>query len=690
MYYFYQVLDMYMTILIFLFSRHSPRLRKPQSSHSNPSSNSAHSSSQFPSTSSSSTSAPDAPPRSPTNELLPTTSPSSNDGSVVTPSSPITSTGPESSTLMRSDLTEQSSTRDDLSDTMSTISTQALAGSPVQFEPSYALTFSSTAEEIPFLGSQVEYIETTPNAPPLSRAHDRRAMPNTPLNSTSSEATPHAPPTYGTTTTLNTPSASSIPVSVIQNSITQGTARETSSNLHLATRTGLPSHMLASTSTASSINTNIEGAQGGANVSTSYGVSAPTEHAQNNRLRGINDEGISHSNSASIANSNPLAAVLEVPIPVSLVHYPMGSGVRRTNTNTSLAEQTARERQRLEQSTAFIASHAQDRATSRRTSSRRRGRRREIEGTEPRQVSNMHEHEREQSSTRRHTRDRSPISRQHTLPSLSQTQSTRQRSSDSRRGRPPPLLATQPPIVPPSSIHVPISSTGFVSSSSSSGSGGISDHGSQYIGYQIVPQGQPSSSITGSRNATALERPPLPRMHLSQQHLGMPGSSSVHLHGSSFREAPRHGASSRSLSESIMQLSSPQNEVSQVLPLPGSHSGSLFQPPSTSHMPSLSHSHVPIHSTSSLQRHRAVGGPVPFQPIAILDSSQGIGEPTIIVDSPAYHEVPRSSREIGIDLSRGGGVSSRNSSGADSSGRRQSHVEVIVVDSSDSEHEVSS
>ena len=650
-----------------------------------------HSSSQLPSTSSSSTSIPDAPPRLPTNELLPSTTPSSSSGDIIAASLPHTSTAPESSTLTQSDLTEQSSTRDDLSDTMSTISTQAQAGSPVQFEHSYALTFSSTAEEIPFLNSQVECFETTPNAPPLSGTLDNGAMPNTPPSSISSET---SPPTTSTTTTLNAESASSIPVSVIQNSITRVTTRETSSNIHVASRTGLPPHMLASTSTTSSSSdtTPTEFAQNGANMHTNvpaaiHGVSTSTstEHAQNDRLRGMNDEGISHSNLASFANNNPLATLFEVPMPVPLAHYPMGSGVRRTTANNSLAEQTARERQRLEQSTAFIASHAQGRATSRRTSSRRRGRRRETEHTELQQVGNAHEHERERSSTRRHTRDRSPISRQHTLPSSSRTQPTRQRSSDSRHGRPPPLLATEPPIPTPSSIHVPISSTSLASSDS----GGISDHRSQYIGYQIVPQGQPSSTIAGSSIATALHRPPLPRLHLSQRHPGMPGSSNVHLHASSFHETPRQGTSSRSSTESVIPLSSPHSEVPQIFSLLGSHTDSPFHPPSISHMPSSSHSHVPFLPTSSPQRSRVLGGPIPFQPIAIIDSPQGVGEPTIIVDSPAYQEVPRSSREIGVDLSRGGGVSSRNSGGVDSGGRRQSHVEVIVVDSSDSEHEVS-
>ena len=569
---------------------------------------------------------------------------------------------------------------------MSTASTQ---GSLIQHEHSYALTFSSTAEEIPFLSS----LEATPNAPPISRTRDHEATSIALPLSRSSEATPTAPPTSGTTTTL----PGSIPVSVIQSSLARGTTRERSSNLHATSRSGLPSRMLSSFGDTA----RVEFAQNGANVhtsvpSTTRGVSAPTEHAQNDRARSISDEGLSHSNSAASSTSNnPLAALFEVPMPVTLAHYPMGSGVQRTTTaNNSLAEQTARERQRLEQSTAFITSHAQDRASSRRMSSRRRGRRREHEQTETQPGNGV----REQSSTRRRTRDRSPISGQHTLP-LSLSQATRQRGDgnrDSRHGRQRPVSTTGPPFPPPSSIHVhvPVSSTTTLAASRDNVS--VSDHGPQYVGYQIVPQGQ-TSSVAGSSNTTVLSRPPLPRMHLSQRRVGMPVASNAHPHASLFHEVSRQAgmSGSRSSSEPVLQLSSPHSEVHvlpQVLPLSGSHSGSLFHPLSTSHnMPSTSHSHVSFHpTTSSPFAQRSLGGPVSvsFQPIAIIDSPQQISEP-IIIDSPADHEVPRLSREIGVGVSRNSGVSSRNGGGADSGEQRESLVEVIVVDSSDSEHEVS-
>ena len=77
-----------------------------------------------------------------------------------------------------------------------------------------------------------------------------------------------------------------------------------------------------------------------------------------------------------------------------------------------------------------------------------------------------------------------------------------------------------------------------------------------------------------------------------------------------------------------------------------------------------------------------------------MGASVSIAEPVVIA---ADHEVPRFLREIDV-VSRNSGVSSRNSGGRSGSGaeggggggeRRESLVEVIVVDSSDSEHEVS-
>ena len=451
-------------------------------------------------------------------------------------------------------------------------------------------------------------------------------------------------------------------------------------------------------------------------------VTVPTEHAHNDRARGGTHVNNTQSNSTSSTSSNPLAALFDVPIPMTLSHYPLGSGVhvqRATSANSSLAEQTARERQRLEQSTAFIASRSQDRITSssRRTSSRRRGgRRRESEQTETQPLDGVHQ----RSSTRRHVRDRSPIStsstttsttNQRSLASSLLSQGTRRRGADrSRRGRPPPppLLATEqsvpiPPPPPNSTIHVPTTSTTTTTTGPASRNFGSSDHRQQYIGYQIVPQAQTSnifSSTSASSDVGAHSRPPLPRMNLSQrQRVGMPPvhvASNVCPFVSSLRETPRQGgagtSSSGHMGSSEITLSSPHSDVHvapQVLPLLGSHSSSLFHPPSTSShiLPSTSHSHIPFHSTSSPIS-------VSFHPITIIDSPQQINDPTIIVDSLVDHEVqlvPRSSREIRVGMeSRNSGVSSsrNSSSGVDRGERRDSLVEVIVVDSSDSEHEV--
>ena len=647
---------------------------------------SSHSSLQVASTSSSSASNPN-PTHLPTNEFLPSNTPSTN-GAVLAPSSSsLSNTAPESIALTRPDLTERSLTRDDLSETVSTASTQ---GCPVQHEHSYALTFSSTAEEIPFLRP----LEATPNAPPISSTHDRDTTSNAPPLSRSNEASPTAPPTSDTTTTLNAHLPGSIPVSVIQSSLARGTTRERNSNVHATSRTGLPHHIMLSSFGGTA---QVEFAQTRANVHTSvlpavHGVSVLTEHAQNDGAGSINGGGLSQSNpTASSTSNNPLAALFEVPLPVTLANYPMGSDVQRTtNVNNSLAEQRARERERLEQSTAFITSHAQDRNSSRRTSGRRRGRRRDHEQTETQSVNGV----RERSSNRRHTRDRSPINNsQHALP-LSSLQATRQRGDgnrESRRDRQRPVLATEPPIPPPNSVHVPVSST---TSLARSDNVSTSDHGPQYVGYQIVPQGQPSSGAGSSSSGAALSRPPLPRMHLSQRRVGMPVASNAHPRASSFHGVSgQPGTSSSSSSnEPVLQLSSPHSDLRipmHVLSVPESHSGTILYPLPTSRMPSTSHSHVPFHPTASPHIIQGTPGGPSSIPIAIIDSPQQIGEPTIIVDSPADHEVPRLSREIGVGVSRNSGVSSRNSGGADNGERRESLVEVIVVDSSDSEHEVS-
>ena len=421
----------------------------------------------------------------------------------------------------------------------------------------------------------------------------------------------------------------------------------------------LPPYMLSTTSTASSTgHTSEEFTQNGANLCVFvppaiHGVSVPTEHAQNDRFGAINDDIIPLSNST--LTNHPRGVLFDVPMPVPLAHYPMGSGVRRTVVNNLLAEQTERERQRLEQSTAFIASRSQDRSTLR----RRRGRRRDNEQMDLQQVDI-------QSSTRR-IRDRSPITRQHTGNNNSITSSSQQSTRPGQRGcrtRPPPLLNTEPP---PTAIHVPLPS-------SSSQASSVSDPPlPQYIGYQIVPQVR-TSTMAGS-SGTAINRTPLPHMHLShQRQISMPGTSNIPLQ---FQMPPRQ---TRSVIEPVVQLTSPGTELH--VPLSVSHSGSPSHPPSTS---PASYSGVPFHP--SLSPHRTLGGPgpisIPFQPIAVIDSPhQQINESAIIVASPADHEVPRSSREmggaVGGALHRGGVTN-----------RRQSHVEVIVVDSSDSEHEVS-
>ena len=719
-------------------------------------------SSQVASTSSAPGPLPD-PSRLPTNDLPPsssaTPSTTAHNSTIITaPSSSLSqaSTAPESSALTRSGLANRSSTRENFHDAMSTSTSTSIQGSPRQHENStYALTFASTAEEIPF--HMRSSLETTPTAPPTSRTHNREASSNAVPIPISNEATPIAPPiSSGTATTLNTQMLGSIPTSVIQNSLARVSARERNSNIHASatSRTGLPSSHIMLLPTNSNFDDSTHIIENGANMHRSVpplicGMSAPTGHAQNHRPDGMlastghaqnhrpdgmpartghaqNDNGagginneivssnLASSTTTSNSSSNPLAALFEVPLPLSL---PMGADLHipRTNpTNISLRE----ERQRIEQSTAFIASHAQDRATtsSRHTSNtsssnshnRRRWRRRENEEMASQSIEGEGIHVRERSSARQRrqqrVRDRSPFTAttsQHDMTSSAissllprATTSTRRRrhhrGGDS--GLPPSLPGTNESsisIVPPppsALLHVPISSTS--TANSLAGRNGADYRTQQHtcIGYQVVPQGQTSSIAAGSSNSGALGRPPLPHIHLSQGQAGMPVASNFHnprRSSSSFHNPSSAAGGSSSAAESVVQVPMPHGAVhvpAPVLPLSESHSGTILYPLSTPpSMPSTSHSHIPFHPPSS--RHG-------------MGASVSIAEPVVIA---ADHEVPRFLREIDV-VSRNSGVSSRNSGsrsggGAEGGGgggeRRESLVEVIVVDSSDSEHEVS-
>ena len=417
----------------------------------------------------------------------------------------------------------------------------------------------------------------------------------------------------------------SIPTSVIQNSL----ARERNSNIHATatSRTGLPSsHLLLPTNLNFDDSAHI--IENGASMHRSVpplvcGISAPTGHAQNhrpdgmlastghaqnhrpdgmsartghaqndNRTGGINNETVS-SNSASStttssSSSNPLAALFEVPLPLSL---PVGADLHipRTNpVNVSLRE----ERQRIEQSTAFIASHAQDRATtsSRRTSNtssssshnRRRWRRRENEEMASQSIEGEGVHVRERSSARQRrqqrVRDRSPVTATTTsqydmtssaisslLPRATTSTRRRRHHRGSGSGLPPSLLGaseTSISIVPPppsALLHVPISSTSTANSLAGR-NGTSSDYRTQQhtcIGYQVVPQGQTSNITAGSSSSGALSRPPLPHIHLSQGQAGMPVASNFHnprRSSLSFHNPSSAAGGSSSAAESVVQV----------------------------------------------------------------------------------------------------------------------------------------
>ena len=611
-------------------ARRTSRLRGRHSNHSNRSSPQASNyfSSEVTSvnnsdTSVSSTNEPSATPTSSGNSVITSSSYAAPQSNALTTSdsaegssigdSVITSSSyaaPQSNALTTSDIAGGSSIGDEQSDTLSTVSMQAQAGSPIQMEHSYALTFSSTAEEIPVPNSQIRGLEATPPA----------------------DAIPH----------------NAIPVSVIQSSPSRlqhqrsghsrlddgSTHQELSSTESRSStvvgyeandrRTPLPPYMLSSTNPVYPREPTTQHVLTGRAQDVVDIHHVPTEHAQSS---GRSDDSVPDSDSSSLV---PLG-IFDVPLPVPFTHYPLGSGVR-TTANTLRAEQTERERQRLEQSTAFIASHSQNRSTSRRHHRRRRRNNNDQMDPELEELSrsSRHEHDRSPNGTRR-----SPLA-------------THRR----RRRTRPQVSSTLPP--------PPVGIARSISESSPPALGYQIVPRPHALGYQIVPQGLSSSS-----SSDTLGRPPLPQLLIPPRQISVPVTSTVQLQ---FQMIPRLGHSS---SEPVVELTSPpQSEVPRTLSV--SHSSTPFHPSSSQ----ATLSDPMSHSSAS----------IPQGPRIILDSphqtshQSQLGEHTV----GDYHEeqtVPQSSRSATV----GRGRSDLAGRGRGDPSRRQSHIEVIVVDSSDSE-----
>ena len=580
--------------------------------------------------------------------------------SATPPSGDMTSSGdqhaPQLLDLMRTSSGGTNPVGDDQSDASSVSSTQAQAGSPIQIEHSYALTFSSTAALLN--DSEVRY----------------RGIP--------SQATP-----------LSSPQPTSVPVSVIRNtsplvenflphlqdqrsghglgsSTTAGRANETrvlgessegmthpqhnnsgrgnhqynsgtTSPSPASSRTLLldmehnyvmPPYMLSSTEPNARYGVNRPYIPVPAAI-----MNLPTGHAQSNQSGTITAVGNESAPNFNVSPP-PISGTFEVPEPVLLAHYPSGADVHvRATANGSMAGWTEREqqrlqnfitshsrersnashereRQRLENSTAFIASHSRERVRA----SHRRARRRDRSG-EPTQLPV------EETSASGHgaQRDRSPT----------RSQSASQLISRSHRRRVRPTShAVQTVPLPSLNLHVsrdfPVDPT------------------SGTFGHQIVPQSSPVSvGVSSSGSLSSLFQPsPLQQipLHAPHRHICVPATSNVQLR---FQMAPRV---SRNSSEPVVQLTSAQPDLLM------SHSSSPFHPPPTSQSTTSTSSEPVSHSSTSLP----ISNDVLQVPLEQATSSREISAVDHELQTVPVESVPR---------------------------RRQSHVEVIIVDSSDSE-----
>ena len=549
-----------------------------------------------------------------TSDLAPSLSPINEH--VTGPTSSSNRDNTSSSTGDVPELTRTTSSRpgsspgDNQSHTMNVTSLQPRNGSPIQMEHSYALTFSSTAEEIPFTNNTYPTATGYREAPPTTTTTSSSQPISIPVSVIQT-----TPPIVHTTASLPHPqpqisgrghhisSVRPMPQSILDN-----ISRE---------RPALPPYML------SSVEPTVTYTRNGINVYTPS-VPVPTGHAQTSEWSVIarGDETLPHFNSSSPVHPR---GMFEVPIPLRFGHYPMGTGIR-TTLNDPTAEQNERERQRLENSTSFIASRSHERSS---TAGLRRGRRSnrtnetrvEVEVTEP---SN------DTSSSRHHgSRSRSPNS---------STLSGHGRRTR-RRARPNNQLFNTAPLTS-MSVHVNHSGSTDVASVP------LPPHHlppvpPQMQGFQIVPQA--SSDVVAHTSSTTLPQTAvLPSVQLPQR-FGVPLNSTV------FQMTPQL---SRNSSEPIYQLSPPQPELLR------SHSGSPFHSPG-------SHSAIVLGNDSMSHS----GGAVQFLPVTIDDEPQPASNQTQEVPMVDTREqaVPQSLRATQRDqrLPR----------------RRQSHVEVIIVDS---------
>ena len=586
----------------------------------------------------------------------------------VTTSSSSAPAAPQLSDVIRTPSSDVNTGGGDQSEAGSPSSTRAQTGSPIQLDHSYALTFSSTAEEIPLLNDrEAGYSETPPQTTPTT-ASQSSSVPasvirNTPPRFQTSVPHPHH---HGSRHALINSSSNSTTsrASLLRRSI--GSNENTSSQLETGGdvvptevrvdrdsngRTTLPPHMLSSVEPSTVYGMNVQHVHppllGGMNIFV------PTRHAQNNILNTTttaNEERGSNWNTSS----PPVPGTFEVPDPVMFTQYPSRSDIHvRTTVNSSRvgwAERERlrlqslissrlhdragagheRERQRLENSTAFIASLSHERESS----DQRRGRRRNRNNaqTEPAEGAS--------STVASHVqRDRSPNG--------SHAFSTSSSRSRRRRVRHTPHAVDQ--------VHVPLPTMRVPF--------GLPDTSASHTpSYQVVPQSSllNSGGVGITRSHSSLPHlPPLPWLPSSHSQISVPATSSTAVQ---LPVTPRENGNS---SEPVVQLVQPE--------LLMSHSGSLFHTPTSSQPTTTAAVEPASRSDASLQQ-LPVFEYVPQQ--SSEDTTRSREDPGVERDD---HRVPLSAGPSSV----GGGRGQRDSDVPAS--RSQSHVEVIIVDSSDSE-----
>ena len=421
---------------------------------------------------------------------------------------------------------------------------RAQTTSPVQLEHSYALTFSSTAEEISYnTNPPAAFHEAPPTTTPLSSSQTTSSIPVSVIQSSSSHV--HSSPSRGQVNRRHRR----------RHNISGPEARTSTLDSALSGRASLPPYMLSSTQPIAMLSrpslSLTEHAQNNGHIlsrtehaQNSGHAFSLTEHALNNghehaldvRTTIVNEEAVV-LNDSSVQGLPHGHVAIQVPLAMPFSRYTSGRPGLHTELVSSRNEDAQRERERLEHSTSFIAARSRDRPTT----TRRRGRRRN------RNVDQMEEQveEASSSSNQHHTRDRSP----HGVPlpfSLAGRPSRQRRAGPSSH----------------STSSVPLSSVSLPSVRS------VSHLPPPHaLGFQIVPQ-LPVGVASDSDGGMAYD-------HSAWRPLHRQGGMSINLSSPLSQSRLEHGLT-RNSSQPIFH-----DVIPSYVNIPASHSSSSFHRPSS-------------------------------------------------------------------------------------------------------------